>query len=254
MRHTVKELRHFILSATDGEIGEVKDVYFDDRRWAIRYIVVDTGRFLHGRKVLVSPRSVRGLSWDDRIVNVELTRQQVRDSPGIDTHQPVSRQHRLADYNRYGYPNYWEGSNPWGLGFYPVPWVGASPDAALSSPRIGRMRARERQRREDRKGAFADAHLRSSKEVIGYEVMASDGTVGTVQDFICDDVRWAIPYMVIRARKWLRVDEVLLSPRWVASVSWSEHEVYVDATRRTVGRLCEVSSRLPSASPPAKAT
>jgi len=232
MGHSVKELRHFIVGATDGDIGEVKDVYFDDEHWAIRYMVVETGRWLNGRKVLVSPISVRDVVWDDRIVNVDLSRQQVRDSPSIDTDKPVSRQHEVEYYNYYGYPNYWEGSNPWGLGFYPVPWVGASADGVLSAQRTDQARVREPHPRDDRRPG--DAHLRSTREVIGYEIMATDGTIGSVEDFLFDDARWIVDYMVVDTRKWLRGKHVLIPPQHVASISWSEHEVYLTVAQQAV--------------------
>jgi len=245
MLHTVKELHNFTVGATDGEIGKVKDVYFDDERWAIRYMVVKTGGWLNGRRVLVSPISVLEVSWDDGIVSVNLSRQQVRDSPGIDTDKPVSRQHEIDYYNYYGYPNYWEGSNPWGLGFYPVPWVGASPDSALSAQRTDQTSVRERQQREDRKGESADSHLRSSKEVIGYEIMATDGAMGSVENFIFDSERWTILYIVVDTRKWLTGKDVLLPPQSVADVRWSEHEVYLNVTRRAVEMSPEYDAPCP---------
>ena len=234
MLHTVRELFGFTIGATDGEIGEVTDVYFDDERWTIRYMVVATGRWLHGRKVLISPISVRGLSWDDSVMGVTLSRQQVRDSPSIDTDRPVSRQHETAYYNYYGYPNYWEGSNPWGLGTYPLPWVGASADAAISSRRptddsVGRQRPQF-----DCERPTGDCHLRSSNQVIGYEVMATDGPAGTVEDFVFDDDSWAIRHAVVDTRKWLHGQHVLLPPESIVGLSWSEHEVYVNVARETV--------------------
>jgi uncharacterized protein YrrD len=233
MSHTIKELFGFTIGATDGEIGDVTDVYFDDERWTIRYMVVATGRWLHGRKVLISPISVRGLSWDDAVMDVTLSRQQVRDSPSIDTDKPVSRQHETAYYNYYGYPNYWEGSNPWGLGMDPLPWVGASPDAAIFPPQsIDGTAGRHRQR--DCERPTGDCHLRSSNQVIGYEVMATDGPVGTVEDFVFDDSNWAIRHAAVDTRKWLRGQHVLLRPESIIGVSWPEHEVYVNLTREAV--------------------
>ncbi|MEO8186822.1 MAG: PRC-barrel domain-containing protein [Burkholderiaceae bacterium] len=240
MLHNVKELQGFTIGATtigasDGEIGVVKDAYFDDQRWAIRYMVVETGGWLSGRKVLISPSSVHSVAWADEVMNVNLSQQQVRDSPSIDTDKPVSRQHEIDYYNYYGYPNYWEGGNLWGLGVYPIPWVGASPDPALAprQPRDDEV-VRERQGRLDRERESADSHLRSSKEVIGYEIMASDGPIGTVENFVFDDESWAIRYMVVDTRKWLPGKHVLLSPEWITRVSWSEHEVYVKVTRQAV--------------------
>ena len=232
MLHAVKSLFGFAMGATDGEIGKVTDVYFDDERWTLRYMVVATGRWLHGRKVLISPMSVRGISWDDTVIELSISQQQVRDSPDIDTDKPVSRQHEIAFYNHYGYPNYWEGSNPWGLGTYPLPWVGASPDAGLSSPRSAADLARRR--RFDCEHPAGDCHLRSSNQVIGHEVMATDGPVGTIADFVFDDGDWAIRHAVVATRKWLQGRQVLLPPASIVGVSWPEHEVYVNVTREAV--------------------
>ena len=88
MRHSVKSLFGFTMGATDGDLGEVTDVYFDDQRWTLRYMVVATGRWLHGRKVLISPLSVSGISWDDGVIDLSISQQQVRASPGIDTDRP----------------------------------------------------------------------------------------------------------------------------------------------------------------------
>jgi uncharacterized protein YrrD len=235
MLHTVKDLRDFAVGATDGEIGEVKDVYFDDERWAVRHMVVKTGGWLGGRKVLISPICVRDVDWDDEVMNVNLSRQQVRDSPSIDTEKPVSRQHEIDYYNYYAYPAYWEGANLWGLSAYPLPWVGASGDVRQPSGHpANRAATRARQQRLDRERETADSHLRSSKEVIGYEIMATDGPIGSVENFVFDDKSWAIRYLVVDTRKWLPGKHVLLSSEWIDSVSWPEHQVYVKVARHAV--------------------
>lgn len=246
MLHAVKSLFGFTMGATDGEIGEVTDVYFDDERWTLRYMVVATGRWLHGRKVLISPMSVRGISWDDGVIDLTISQQQVRESPGIDTDKPVSRQHEIAFYNHYGYPNYWEGSNPWGLGTYPLPWVGTSPDAVLSPPQSADEYVRRR--RPDCEDPVGDCHLRSSNRVIGHEVMATDGPVGTIGDFVFDDSTWAIRHAVVVTRKWLSARQVLLPSGSIVGVSWSEHEVYVNVNREAVEAGAEYDPGLPAVS------
>src|SRR5665213_3404720 len=132
MLHNVKELEGALVEAVDGQLGTVKDLYFDDKRWAIRYMVVETGTWLKGRKVLISPNAVHRVAWDDGVMHMSLTQQQVRDSPCIATDKPVSRQQEAAHHNYYGYPNYWDGINLWGLAAFPIPWVGASPDPSLA--------------------------------------------------------------------------------------------------------------------------
>lgn len=235
MLHNVKELEECTVGASDGELGTVKDVYFDDQRWAIRYMVVEVGGWLSSRKVLISPNSVRSVAWADQILNVNLSRQQVRDGPSIDTDKPVARQHEIDHYNYYGYPYYWEGGNLWGESMYPLPWVGASPEPFLASPKPrDDSVARERQARLDQERDSADAHLRSSKEVIGYEIMAIDGPIGSVENFVFDDESWAIRYLAVDTRKWLQGRHVLLSPANIERVSWSDHEVFVDMTRQAI--------------------
>jgi uncharacterized protein YrrD len=235
MLHSVQEMHGFTVGADDGEIGAIKDLYFDDQRWAIRYMVVETGDWLSGRRVLLSPISVRNVTWADEVMHVNLSQQQVRDSPGIDADKPVSRQHEIDFYKYYGYPSYWEGANLWGLGVYPVLRLAVAPD--LSFPQgqpVDGATTRERQERIDRERGSADSHLRSSEEVIGYEIMASDGPIGTVANFVFDDKNWAIRYMVVDTRKWLPGKHVLLSPEWINRVSWSEREVYVKVTRQAI--------------------
>ena len=113
-------LKGFTIRATDGELGTVDQFYFDDETWAIRYLVVETGGWLGGRQVLISPISVVHADWEAERLDVALTKKQVENSPNIDTHQPVSRQHEAEYYGYYGYPYYWGGPYLWGPAFYPA--------------------------------------------------------------------------------------------------------------------------------------
>jgi uncharacterized protein YrrD len=235
MLHNVRELEGASVEAVNGQLGTVKDLYFDDRRWAVRYFVVETGTWLKGRKVLISPNAVQRVAWENGVMHVSLTQQQVRDSPSVDTDKPVSRQQETVHHNYYGIPNYWDGIDPWGLDAFPVPWVGASPDPSLG-PRGSRDNAvaRERQGRLDRKLESADSHLRSSNEVIGYEIMASDGPIGSVDTFLVDEKSWAVRSIVVDTRKWLTGRQVLVSPDRIDHISWREREVHVKTTRRAI--------------------
>jgi sporulation protein YlmC with PRC-barrel domain len=231
----VKELNRLTVAAEDGVIGHVKDLYFDDERWVIRYLVVATGGWLNGRDVLISPMSVTGIQWPDETVKIRLTRKQVMDSPNIDTEKRLSRQHELDLYNHYGYANYWEGTNLWGLAAYPIPWVGASPDAMLIPGQVpDEVIARGREELLDVEHDTADAHVRSSGQLLGYHIMASDGPIGSVENFLFDDQTWAIRYMVVGTREWLPRKYVLIAPAWIDEVSWTEREVVVGVTRKAV--------------------
>ena len=119
MLRSVKQLEDFAVGATDGPIGKVKDFYFDDEAWVVRYLVADTSKWLGGRDVLISPYSLGQPDWDGKTLPVTVTKEQVRNSPGIDSDLPVSRQYERSYLGYYGYPYYWGGRGLWGQGFYP---------------------------------------------------------------------------------------------------------------------------------------
>ena len=224
MLTNAKNLNGFVIRATDGEIGTVEQCYFDDDSWAIRYLIVETGGWLAGRRVLVSPFSVVDADWRVGQLDVALTKKQVEGSPDIDTHRPVSRQHEAAYLGYFGYPTYWGGPYMWGPVLYPsglpvIPTTAA--DKALA----------ERIRTES-----TDSHLRSTDEVKGYQIEAADGEIGHVAGFVIDDEDWAIRYMEVATRNWWPGKKVLVSPAWIKRVSWTDSTVYVDLFRDAIQR------------------
>jgi hypothetical protein len=120
MLQSIKQLYGEKLGASDGEIGHVKDFYLDDRNWAVRYLVADTGTWLPGRRVLLSPHAIGTLYQDEKVLLVNLTRKQIADSPAIETHKPVSRQYEEQYHRYYGWPGYWQGGGLWGMSNFPI--------------------------------------------------------------------------------------------------------------------------------------
>ena len=225
-------LKGLVVRATDGELGSVDQFYFDDETWAIRYLVVETGGWLGGRRVLISPFSVVHTDLLDKRLDVALTKKQVEDSPDIYTHQPVSRQHEAAYLGYYGYPYYWGGPYLWGPAFYPAGLVipaNASEEAMA-----------DRVRRES-----ADSHLRSNDAVIGYDIEAADGEIGHVNGFVVDDEAWAIRYIEVATRNWWPGKKVLVSPAWIERVSWTESKVCVGLSREAIKNGPEYDASIP---------
>jgi hypothetical protein len=218
---TNKRLKDFAIRATDGDLGTVDDLYFDDETWAIRYLIVDTGKWLSGRRVLISPMSVVGTDWDAARLDVALTKKQVEHSPEIDTHQPVSRQHEAAYLGYYGYPYYWGGPSLWGPAFYPAGLAGSTSGSADAIA--------ERVRKES-----PDSHLRSTEAITGYRIEAVDGEIGHVDGFVVDDEAWAIRYIEVATRNWLPGKKVLVSPAWIERVSWTDSTVYTALSREAI--------------------
>jgi hypothetical protein len=212
-------LKGLAIHATDGELGTVDQLYFDDKTWAIRYLTVETGSWLAGRQVLISPFSVVRTDWPAKRLDVALTKKQVQNSPDIDTHQPVSRQHE-AEYSRYyGYPYYWGGPYLWGSVYVPTePIPPLSTEAA--SDRI--------------LGESLDSHLRSTEAITGYHVEATDGEIGHLDGFVIDDEAWAIRYIEVATRNWLPGRKVLVSPEWIERVSWADSGVCVALSREAI--------------------
>ena len=218
MLRAASGLNGLSIAAADGDIGGIKDLYFDDLSWTVRYLVVDTGAWLPGRRVLISPMSVRGPVADK--VTVDLTQAQVRKSPPVETDKPVDRQQEEALARYYNHSYYWEGPNRWGLLAYPgMPPV---PSPVATDPVAQEMLARERNHVD------GDPALRSARDVTGYYIAALDGDLGHVEDFLIDDHAWAIRYMVVDTRNWWPGRRVVLSPEWIKTVSWADSKVYVD--------------------------
>ena len=225
-------LKGLAIRATDGELGTVEQFYFDDETWAIRYLIVETGGWLGGRRVLISPFSVIQTDWEARQLDVALTKQQVENSPDIDTHQPVSRQHEAAYLGYYGYPCYWGGPYLWGPAFYPAGLDG--PASASAEARADRVR-----------GESTDSHLHSSEAVTGYDIEAADGEIGHVDGFVVDDEAWAIRYIEVATRNWWPGKKVLVSPAWIERVSWPESKVCVGLSREAIKNGPEYVESMP---------
>ena len=224
MIRSVKQLKRFDIVATDGSIGSIDDFYFDDERWAVRYIVVDTGKWLPGRRVLVSPFSVTRTEWGEQRVLLSITREQVKNSPGIGTDQPVSRQHEADYLKHFGYPFYWTHGGLWGA--YPTPML---PDA-IRHEQDEAITAGHQQAA----AAGAASHLRSVDEVTGYAIRATDGELGHVNDFLIDDVSWAVRYLVVNTSNWWFGRQVLAALSWITSIDWASKTVDVDVTRQSI--------------------
>jgi uncharacterized protein YrrD len=229
MLRSADKLKGAALVATDGAIGEVDDFYFDDERWAVRYLVVNTGTWLAGRTVLVSPISIKQVDVPTNQIFTSLTQRQVENSPGLDAHQPVSRRQEAQLLGYYGYPYYWGSPFLWGAAAYPAALaVPPSPGGEVAASSATRARPQEEEEESE------DSHLRSMKEVTGYYIQAADGEIGHVEDFVVDDETWAVRYVVVDTRNWLPAKKVLVARDWVERVSWDERKVFVNLTREQV--------------------
>ena len=225
------DLKTYTIGAVDGDIGSIHDLFFDDLDWTVRHLVADTGRWLPGRKVLISPMAIAGTDPGTR-VRTRLTIAQVKDAPDVDTDAPVSRQHEIQLAAHYGFPEYWQGPFRWGAS--PFPFYGdvvpVGMDVAAAEP----PSSAAREEIVARVAQEGDPHLHSARSVAGLGLRATDGDLGHVEDFLVDDGAWVIRYLIVDPRNWWPGSHVLLATDWVSAVSWDDRRVEVDVTREGV--------------------
>ena len=223
MLQNTKHLKGFVIRATDGDLGTVNELYFDDESWAIRYLTVETGGWLEDRQVLISPYSINGVDWQGKRLDVALTKKQVENSPDINTHMPVSRQEEATYLGYYQYPYYWGGPYLWGPAFQPADLAtGFVPTYEPLSPATSVP------------GVSKDSHLRSTASVTGYHLEAADGEIGHVDGFVFGEQAWAIRYLEVATRNWWPGKKVLVSPAWIERISWAESSVHTALTREAI--------------------
>jgi sporulation protein YlmC with PRC-barrel domain len=215
MLRNVNSLIGNLMEATDGEMGKVEDFYFDDQAWIVVYLIVKTGNWLSGRKVLISPYVLINGTDLPGTFPVNLTKQQIKDSPDIDTDLPVSRQHEIALHQYYPWQSYW------GTGFYEGGiWGIVTPPPVDGSLPV--------------KAAGGDLHLRSTHAISGYHIETTDGELGHLIDFVIDDETWHIEYLVIEMHSWLTGKKVLIARKHIKEIRWATSKILVDVTRFTL--------------------
>jgi hypothetical protein len=205
----LSELTGYRLQASDGEIGKLEEIFFDDLRWSTRYFVVRTGNWLFGRRVLIVTSMIREVDEAAKSLSVDLTCEQIRQAPEVDTELPVSRHYEREFYRYYAWEPYWTADPMFG----PDPF----PYQELETP-----------------GAPENPHLRSSNKVTGYSLHADDGEIGHVADLIVEEPGWPIRYLEIDTRSWLPGKHVLVAPAWIREVDWALSEVKVNLHRDTI--------------------
>lgn len=225
MKRNIKNLIGFTMGATDGEIGKIKDFYFDDLTWTIRYLVVETGNWLSNREVLIAPEALLPCDWANEKFPVNLTKEQIKNSPSVDTEQPVSRQHEIDLRAHYSWNNYWDG----GI------WAGGMGTTGMMMPMssIPMVEAVKESMSQDAI-QHGDPHLRSVKKLKEYSIHVSDDTIGEVEDFIIDDSNWKIDYLVVDTGNWFPGKKVILLLKLIKEIKWETSEVIINASAEQI--------------------
>ena len=221
MQHNIKNLLDFKMNATDGDIGEVKEFYFDDETWAIRYLVVETGNWFSNKKVLIAPQALLKPDWLNKSFPVNLTKEQIKNSPDINTDKPVSRHQEIEMYGHYSWQRYG------GSGFY----AGGSAAVMNLPPIVDEEIIKEND--PDNQTEY-DLHLRSTESVSGYYIHATDGNIGHLKEFILDSETWQITNLIMDTHNWIGGHKVLVSVSHIKEIQWENSRVMVDISKETI--------------------
>lgn len=219
MLHLARKIIGSPVRAVDGDIGTLEDFYFDDDRWVVRYLVIDTGSWLGGRRVAVSPMSVQG-SWGKAGIDVTLTKEQVEKSPAPDLAGSLSRSDEAQILGYYGYPYYWGESNVWGTFENPGALVMAS--VTERSPVAAEF------------AAPGEHGLRSVRRSTGYHIHAVDGEVGHVDDFLIGATDWRIRHLLVDTSNWIGGRAVVIASDTVQHVDADREMLHVASTRAAI--------------------
>jgi hypothetical protein len=228
MLQVISPLKGFAIEASDGRIGTVADFLFDDASWKVRWLVIDCGTWLTGRKVLIHPSAILQQDLERQQFVVGLTKSQVEGSPELSEDEPVSQQMESQLYSYYGWDPLWRG-----------PYLSAIP-GAMASPLLaphymGLGTADEAEARSDGPASRgADPHLRSVVEVTGYRVHGIDGEIGHIENLMIDAADWSVRYFIVDTRNWWFGKRVLISPLAVKTVDWFDRHFDLNVSRELV--------------------
>lgn len=223
----------YAIAASDGKIGTIDDFLFDDTNWLVRWLVVDTGNWLSGRKVLLPSSALAHLDVKKEECSIKLTMQQIKDSPDVDTDRPVSRQMETGVYGYYGYSPYWNSGYGYMGGMGYIGGYGYMGGMGGAMPILSGSRRREEEIADAQQNRD-DVHLRSVEAVTGYHIHASDGEIGHVEDFLIEDADWSIRYLVVDTKNWWPGKKALISPQSVKEIDWPDRLVNINVDRQKV--------------------
>jgi sporulation protein YlmC with PRC-barrel domain len=241
-----KTLKSYSMLASDGELGSLDDFYFDSDTATIRYFVGDTRTWFFGGKVLLSPLSFKEIDRSNERIAVNATKDQIKDSPKPEEHEPITRRYEQQLSSYYGWENYWADNAARRdiTGFQahapmmPPIFNPEGPREEHDGLKSDEAHASEQQYREDQQ-------LISVEDIKGYKVHTADGEAGKIHDCVIDDEDWKIRYFVVNVGGFFNKELVLVSIDWLNDVSWRDHTITFDLENKRIEDAPEFVSDQP---------
>ena len=229
MLRSTKDLEKYTASVRDGDIGSMYTFLFSENDFRIRYMVVETGKWIPDRRVLIHPSHLVKILNKERTVVLDLTRDQVDRAPEIEDEEPAHMEGERRRLDRLS-TVMWEPifQQPGGVPYYPN-YLALDLDVGKRSE-------------EDE----VETNIRSTNELEGYDIEATDGKIGHVEDFIADvGESWRIRYLVVDTKDILPSKKVIISPDWIEDIDWGVREVKVDHTKEEIKKSPEYDPSVP---------
>jgi hypothetical protein len=201
----LRTLADALVITRDGDQKPIRNFLFDDRSWSIRFLVVDVGSWFARRLVVIPTTVVDEPDWAKKVVAAHLTKDQLLKSPNVDSAKPVSRQQQLALNELFGWADF---AYDWCI-----------PRALVPAQRGFPVHTQD------------DPHLRSTLDLTGYQVWATDGYLGRLEDFVLEQASWHINYLMVKVGDWVLNREQFVSTLSVRAISWADHRVTLDRRR-----------------------
>ncbi|GAA0595785.1 PRC-barrel domain-containing protein [Virgibacillus siamensis] len=216
MHYLTSTLKTYNIYATDGEMGKIHDLYFDDDKWGLRYVVVDSRKWLPGRRVLLSPASFDSIDSKEAFVKAKEDKETIRNSPKVPEGQPITREVEKSLTGYYGWGRYWTDSLVGGV--QPRPYNDVRNEAL----------AKDQIQQEMNLNEETNLDLRSADETMDYKVHADDGKLGHAADLVLDDHYWKMRYLIVESEGLPNENNYyVMDLEDVESVDWFEGDIYV---------------------------
>lgn len=220
MLQNTTELYGHKLVATDGDIGHLKDFYFDDTTWAIRYLVADTGTWLTGRPVLIARHALAVLDSHENTLHIKLRKQQIQNSTTDSANKLLSGEDEVGCCRYYGWPAHWES--------------GARKDLPDPSEIQPSSSARTESRVPYRH--LGDKHLQSTQSITDYLIQTPDGVIGSVSGCIVDNQSWMVRELIVETGHWLSGKEIRIPTAQIKQIKCEYSSVMVDLSKEDIRR------------------
>lgn len=234
MTRSYKDFLHWKVTTTDGHERPVADVLLDDRGWSVRYVLVETGGWLHGRQLLISSAAFGAPDSREHVLPIQATLNQMEKSPPLKSHMPVTLAHERA------LEEYYE-------------WPPREAEGSVLPESVTRQLTPDTQALQDRtvdrhtKPIAGEAHLWSAGALLKMKAVTRDRQKSGLDDVLLSEDLHHVAGWIVDARPWMPGGEAMLGPSAVSGVDLNDGVVSLVLERTEIEGLAAAQANLAAA-------